>query len=167
MVFVKLLLGNLAMSSADQNRRKHPRFKAQLPIEFHPEGSAIPTRGKTSDLSLTGCYVEMMFTFALGTKLELSLQVGDRTIRMMAIVVTRDHQVGNGIEFVDTLPEDRDALRCYLDIAEKAAAAWCGVQPPWSGERAWCGVLVRLRVPRSCGAPKAWCGVQPLFLASA
>jgi len=102
------------------DRRKHPRFKVYAPIEFCPEGSAGPIRGKTSDLSLGGCYVEMMFTFAIGTKMEMSLQVGDRAIRVMAIMVTRDLHIGNGIKFVDMLPEDRDALRSYLYTAEKA-----------------------------------------------
>ena len=50
----------------------------------------------------------------------MSLQVGDRAIRVMAIMVTRDLHIGNGIKFVDMLPEDRDALRSYLYTAEKA-----------------------------------------------
>jgi len=108
------------MSSAHQNRREHPRFKVHVQLEFCPKGSAGAIRGKTSDLSLGGCYVEMMFTFAIGTKVEMSLQVGDRTIRVMASVVTRDINIGNGIKFVDMLPVDRGALRSYLDTAKKA-----------------------------------------------
>jgi len=105
------------MSFADQNRRKHPRFKVRVPIEFHPEGSAT-LMSATADLSLGGCYLEMMFTFPIGTILEVSLQAG-RTVRAKAVVVTRDLQVGNGIKFIDMLPEDQDTVRNCLDTALK------------------------------------------------
>jgi c-di-GMP-binding flagellar brake protein YcgR len=117
------------MSSTNQNRRENPRFKVRIPIEFRPEDSEIPMRGATADLSLGGCYVEMMFTFPVETKLEMSLRVGDRTMRVMATVVTRDLQVGNGIKFVGMLPEHRKALRLYLDAAEKHQAKSAGSDP--------------------------------------
>jgi hypothetical protein len=105
------------MSLADQNRRKHPRFKVRVPIEFHPEGRTTLMTA-TADLSLGGCYLEMMFTFPIGTMLEVSLRAG-RTVRAKAVVVTRDLQVGNGIKFIDMPPEDQGAIRDYLDTALK------------------------------------------------
>jgi hypothetical protein len=60
----------------------------------------------------------MMFTFPVGTILEASLRIG-HTVHAKAIVVTRDLQVGNGLKFLDLLPEDQDALRSYLDTAVK------------------------------------------------
>jgi len=98
-----------------QNRREHPRFETRLAVEFHPEGSATLTSG-TADLSLGGCYLRMMFTFPIGTVLEVSLQAG-RMVRTKAIVVTRELQVGNGLKFIDMLPEEQQALRNYLDSA--------------------------------------------------
>ena len=112
---------NVAMSLADQNRRKHPRFKVRVPIEFRPEGSGTLV-GATADLSLGGCYLEMMFTFPIGTMLDVSLQAG-RTVRAKAVVVTRELQVGNGIKFIDMLPEDRDAIRNYMDTAIKVKSS--------------------------------------------
>jgi len=88
-----------------------------VPIEFHPEGSR-KLRSATADLSLGGCYLEMMFTFPIGTILEVSLQIG-HTVRAKAMVVTRELQVGNGIQFIDMAPTDRDAIRNYMDNAIK------------------------------------------------
>jgi c-di-GMP-binding flagellar brake protein YcgR len=105
------------MSSAHQDRRKHARFKIKAPIEFHPEGSRT-LRSATADLSLGGCYLEMLFTFPIGTVLEVSLQVG-HTVHAKAIVVSRELQVGNGIQFIDMPPTDRDAIRNYMDTAIK------------------------------------------------
>ena len=107
------------MAPDDQNRRQYPRLKLSVPIEFRPEGTEFPIRGATSDLSLSGCYIEMTFTFPVGTVLEISLQLEDPVIAV-ATVVTCDTQVGNGIKFTKMLPEDQEALRAYLDTAEKA-----------------------------------------------
>jgi c-di-GMP-binding flagellar brake protein YcgR len=105
------------MSSANQERRKHQRFKIKAPIEFHPEGSRT-LRSATADLSLGGCYLEMMFTFPIGTVLEVSLQVG-HIVHAKAIVVSRELQVGNGIQFIDMAPTDQDTIRNYVDNAIK------------------------------------------------
>jgi c-di-GMP-binding flagellar brake protein YcgR len=105
------------MSSPHQDRRKHARFKIKVPIEFHPEGSRT-LRSATADLSLGGCYLEMLFTFPIGTILEVTLQVG-RTVQAKAIVVSRELQVGNGIQFIDMPATDRDTIRNYIDNANK------------------------------------------------
>jgi hypothetical protein len=106
------------MAPGEQDRRKFPRLKVSVPIELRPEGSQFPIRGATSDLSLNGCYVEMTFTFPVATVLEIRLQLGEPTLAL-AIVVTCDTQVGNGITFTKMLPEDQDRLRSYLEAAEK------------------------------------------------
>jgi c-di-GMP-binding flagellar brake protein YcgR len=103
----------------DQNRRQHPRVKISVPIEFRPEGSEFPIRGATSDLSLSGCYVEMTFTFPVGTVLEISLQL-EEPVMAIATVVTCDTQVGNGLKFTKLLPEDQELLGTYLETAEQS-----------------------------------------------
>jgi hypothetical protein len=103
----------------DPDRRQHARFKVRVPVEFFTEGSDSPIRSATSDLSLSGCYIETVFPFAIGTPLELKLQV-DGTLLVLATVVTSDPQVGNGIQFTRMLPEDIDELRAFLDSAQKS-----------------------------------------------
>jgi hypothetical protein len=110
------------MAPEDQNRRQHPRLKVGVPIEFRPEGSEFPIRGATSDLSLSGCYVEMTFTFPVGTVLEITLQLEEQVIAV-ATVVTCDTQVGNGLNFTKILPEDQGLLRTYLEGLEKSQQA--------------------------------------------
>jgi len=87
--------------------------------EQRPEQRARPLRGATSDLSETGCYIESIFPFPVGTTLEMSLQV-DTTVLALGTVVTCDPQVGNGIKFTKMLPEDREQLRAYLEAAQRA-----------------------------------------------
>jgi len=95
-------------------RRKHPRFKLNLPVEVHPEGSDTPIHFATSDLSLDGCYIESMYPFPVGTNLELKLELSD-TLLIKARVVTADPQFGHGIHFLRMLPEDHDELLAFLN----------------------------------------------------
>jgi hypothetical protein len=102
------------MPNSEDERREHSRVKVSVPIELCAEGSKSPMRGATSDLSLGGCYVETIYPLAIGTTLELKLQV-DGTLLILAKVVTCDPQVGNGIQFTKMLLEDIEELRAFLE----------------------------------------------------
>ncbi len=77
----------------DPDRRQHPRFKVRVPVEFFSDGSDSPIRGATSDLSLSGCYIETVFPFAIGTRLELKLQI-DGTLLVAEFVDVLWERVG-------------------------------------------------------------------------
>jgi c-di-GMP-binding flagellar brake protein YcgR len=102
------------MPIPEPQRREHPRIKVTVPVEMQIEGTESPIRGATSDLSMSGCYIETIFPFAIGTTIDLKLQVGD-TLLVMAKVVTCDPQVGNGIQFTRMLPEDIEELRAFIE----------------------------------------------------
>ncbi|MFZ0285783.1 MAG: PilZ domain-containing protein [Terriglobales bacterium] len=106
------------MNDHTQDRRESCRFKIRIPIEIETEGSSIPIRGATADLSAGGCYIETMFPFPVGTVLDLKLQL-ENTLLVAATVVTCDPQVGNGIRFEKMLPEDREELQKYLQAQEQ------------------------------------------------
>jgi hypothetical protein len=103
----------------DRDRRLVPRLKVRVPIEIQVEGASGPIRGATADLSATGCYVETMFAFPVGTTLDLKLQL-ENTLLVTATVVTSDPQVGNGIRFDSMLPEDLEELQNYLKALEQS-----------------------------------------------
>jgi c-di-GMP-binding flagellar brake protein YcgR len=107
------------MSAPENERRGYKRLKIKVPLELYTEGSTSPIRGATSDLSMTGCYIETIFPFPIGTNLEIKLQLED-TLLLLATVVTSDPQVGNGMRFTRMLPEDMDQLRAFLEAAEHA-----------------------------------------------
>jgi c-di-GMP-binding flagellar brake protein YcgR len=105
-----------------QDRRECPRVKVSVPVEVHVDGAASPIRCATTDLSVTGCYIETIFPFPVGTTLDLKLQI-ETTLPIDAIVVTCDPQVGNGMSFTRMLPEDRKALEAFVDAALKEKGA--------------------------------------------
>jgi c-di-GMP-binding flagellar brake protein YcgR len=106
--------------SGTDNRRANLRVKVSVPVEIATQDDAPAIRGATSDLSLGGCYIETRFPFRVGTSLGLKLQIGDGTLLVDALVVTSDPQVGNGIEFLKMLPEDREELLAFIEAAAEA-----------------------------------------------
>ena len=107
--------------SSDEPRteqRSAPRVKVKVPVELHIPGNDVPLRGATADLSESGCYIESIYPFPIGTILEMSLQL-DGTVLALGTVVTCDPQVGNGIKFNKMLPEDQELLHGYVEAARQ------------------------------------------------
>jgi len=99
--------------------RSAPRIKVRVPVELHVPGNDVPLRCATSDLSESGCYIESIFPFPIGTVFEMSLTVNE-TILALGTVVTCDPQVGNGVKFTKMLPEDQEELHTYIEAAQQA-----------------------------------------------
>jgi c-di-GMP-binding flagellar brake protein YcgR len=100
------------------DRREYERIAVSVPVEIHTDAAASPIRCATADLSLSGCYIETIFPFPVGTKLDLQLSI-ETIVLVAATVVTCDPQVGNGIRFTKMLPEDREALAAFLQAAQQ------------------------------------------------
>jgi c-di-GMP-binding flagellar brake protein YcgR len=96
-----------------REHRQHSRTKVIVTAELQSERTSGPLRVETADLSIGGLYVEMMFTLEVGTRLKIVLWIDDVKVSTGGIVVTRDLQVGNGIEFTDMTPEDRERLNHF------------------------------------------------------
>jgi hypothetical protein len=101
-------------------KRRHPRCKVAVQVQLHPEGVLTPIRTATSETSLGGCYVETMFTFAVGARLTITLWLGEEKIVTACRVATCFPQVGNGIEFTDLSADDRRKLEQFLAEHESA-----------------------------------------------
>jgi PilZ domain len=107
-------------SNYGAERRRHPRVNADVQVEIRTNASQAPSHVVAKDISLCGCYVETMFTLETGTKVSLTLWLGEKRISAAAMVVTRHPQVGNGFEFIDMVPEDRLELNALISTVEGA-----------------------------------------------
>jgi len=97
----------------NEEKRRHARVKIQVPVEMRTPNQN-PIRTETSDLSLSGFYVEMLFTLEVGTQLDITLRLGDATVVAVGEVATCDRTVGNGIRFTRILPDDKAELERFL-----------------------------------------------------
>jgi hypothetical protein len=114
-------MNDRGQTSSGEQRAEHracQRIKVKVPVELRVPGNDIPLRGATADLSESGCYIESIYPFPIGTVFEMSLQINE-TILALGTVVTCDPQVGNGIKFTKMLPEDQEELHTYLEAAQQ------------------------------------------------
>jgi c-di-GMP-binding flagellar brake protein YcgR len=100
---------------AEPDRRRHPRYTVQVQIEIRQEGSDVPIRLVTTDLSRGGCYIEMQMQLSIGVRLRATLWLDGCPIVVQAVVVTRHPQFGNGIMFVEFEGQAEQLLARYLD----------------------------------------------------
>jgi c-di-GMP-binding flagellar brake protein YcgR len=98
-----------------QDRRRHPRYTVQVQIEIHPEGTDVPMRFETTDISRSGCYVQMMMPFKVGCSVQMTLWLDGHAVSIRGKVVTQHPQFGNGIMFVDFEGEREQLLKQYLE----------------------------------------------------
>jgi hypothetical protein len=98
-----------------------------MQIELQEEGSDVPIRTQTADVSMGGCYVQMGITLPVGTVLNLVLWLDGRKLVTKGKVVTCHPQFGNGIAFTGLTENSQEKLQQFLEKApaadEEAASA--------------------------------------------
>jgi c-di-GMP-binding flagellar brake protein YcgR len=100
---------------APPDRRRDLRYSVQVQIELREDGSEVPMRMNTTDLSRGGCYVELLMPLPVGTDVTATLWLSNGSVRMRGRVVTRHAQFGNGIKFLDFDDNGEKVLAQYLD----------------------------------------------------
>jgi c-di-GMP-binding flagellar brake protein YcgR len=106
-------------------RRKHPRFSVDLPIEYYRIDSSIGHTGKALNISEGGLLIyfpeQMDVSQYLRLKLFFSLGSELNTIEVLAEVVWMDIHLGEswgdyrcGVRFIDISPEDMTKLKNFL-----------------------------------------------------
>jgi hypothetical protein len=105
---------NPAIAMARQDRRRSVRVKTALQVELRAQGSDVPIRVQTADVSIGGFYVEMSVTLPLGTPVDVVLWLGDKKLRGNGVVATCHPQFGNGVD-LQLSEEDQTTLGLFLD----------------------------------------------------
>jgi hypothetical protein len=84
-------------------------------VELHVAGQNAPMRLDTADICVGGCYLETMFTMAVGTALDAVLWLGEKKFTTRAEIVTCHPQFGNGLKFLGLAEAEQKTLQAYLD----------------------------------------------------
>jgi c-di-GMP-binding flagellar brake protein YcgR len=105
-------------------KRRHPRFNVDLPIEYQRSDSAV-NHGEALNASEGGLLVYLPEKMEVGQHLSLKLSFSSgfefNTIETLVRVVWMDFHLGEdredyraGVKFVDISPEDMEKLRIFL-----------------------------------------------------
>ena len=91
---------------ATLERRRDVRYKCNGNAEFHTEGIDVRTRAAAvSDISRSGCYVELQATSQVNTSVDMLITVNEIGVRVKGVVRTSYPLLGMGISFTEISKE--------------------------------------------------------------
>ena len=79
-----------------------------------------------SELSLHGCYLDMMNPFPMGTLVLVKIAAGDAFFQAKSKIVYSQPNMGAGVGFLQIEPASKDVLERWLDEAEKESQKQAG-----------------------------------------
>jgi hypothetical protein len=104
----------------EKERRQIPRYPFIANAELVEERSDMRIAVRVSELSLGGCYLDMMNPLPLGTLVRVKISAGVDFFEAKAeILYSLGRPGGVGLRFIDVEPEYRAVLQGWLDKAEK------------------------------------------------
>jgi PilZ domain len=110
------------MPDAMTDRRSAPRYPLILPAEVTDLLSSTKFSARTSDVSRTGCYVDMLLPLPRDTQIRVRLQNQTEAFESPAMVIYVSPGLGMGVAFAGTLPaNDQAILDRWLAGAAKAS----------------------------------------------
>jgi c-di-GMP-binding flagellar brake protein YcgR len=109
----------------DLERRKYPRFKINLPLDYYRVETPAGQTGRAENASEGGLEIYFPEEMQIGERLKLKLFFSSsetelNTIEALAEVVwidilSGDGEFRSGVKFVDISPEDLVRLKDFLD----------------------------------------------------
>ena len=102
-------------------RRRTPRYTFIASAELIEERSDVRIASRVSELSLYGCYLDMMNPFPVGTLVLVKISAGEAFFQARSKVVYSQPNMGAGIAFLEMEPQYQPVLERWLDEASKEA----------------------------------------------
>ena len=103
----------------ERERRRVPRYIFVASAELYEQATEVRVASRVSELSLYGCYLDMMNPIPAGTLVLIKIFAGDLTFQSKAKIVYATENVGAGVAFLDVEPKYDYILRRWLDEAAK------------------------------------------------
>jgi hypothetical protein len=110
-------------------KRGAPRYKCEGSAEFRTEGFEVRTWARVTDLSRSGCYVEMQATSPLNTAVTLMIEVNGLRSHLKGVVKTSHQMQGMGIAFTEIPDTDLPQLE---EIIRQLASGMSDTHEPTS-----------------------------------
>jgi c-di-GMP-binding flagellar brake protein YcgR len=109
----------------DLERRKYPRFKINLPLDYSRMDAPVNQTGRARNISQGGLEIYFPEKMQVGDHLKLKLYFSSfesklNTIEAQAVVVwidllSSDDEYRSGVRFVDISPEELTRIKAFLE----------------------------------------------------
>jgi hypothetical protein len=100
----------------EQERRRTPRFSFIAHAELREDASQVRVVTRVNELSLNGCYLDMMNPFPAGTMVTLRIVAGEETFETHGKIIYSQPNIGAGVIFLDVDPKYQPVLRHWLEV---------------------------------------------------
>jgi hypothetical protein len=109
--------GDEVMDTVDSERRRTPRFPFVASAEIVEISSGVRLDTRVSELSLYGCYLDMIVPIARGTLVLVRIFTETDFFEARANVVYSQTNLGVGLAFRDVRPQFLPVLEKWLQSA--------------------------------------------------
>jgi len=96
-------------------RRRNPRYKCEGSATFHVQGTDVRTWGTFTDLSISGCYIELKATFPVGAMVDLELEIDGLRAELKGEVRVSYPFLGMGVAFCDMTVQSHQQIEAMID----------------------------------------------------
>lgn len=97
-----------------RERRSVPRFSLIASAEIIEPASGVHISGRISEISRKGCYLDVLNTLPVGTKLRLTISRDQGIFTTDAKIIYAQDGMGMGIFFVDVASDQLKILDAWL-----------------------------------------------------
>jgi hypothetical protein len=102
-----------------QEKRRSPRYSFIASAELIEVRADVRIATRVSELSLHGCYLDMMNPFPKDTLVLVKISAGEAFFEAKSQIVYSQPNMGAGVGFLETEPASQIVLERWLDELEK------------------------------------------------
>jgi hypothetical protein len=102
-----------------REKRRSPRYSFIASAELIEERADVRIASRVSELSLHGCYLDMMNPFPTGTLVLVKISAGDAFFEARSKIVYSQPNMGAGVGFLEVAAPSQEVLERWLDEAER------------------------------------------------
>jgi len=109
-----------------RERRRFGRHQCRVEVQVSTQGpyGEVLVSGKITDISLSGCYVEMLSPLPSDTPIELAFTADHTAMHLSGKVCSSQEGFGMGVAFTSMTPEDFEALRQFAPPEKDERRNW-------------------------------------------
>jgi hypothetical protein len=100
-------------------KRRSPRYSFVASAELIEEKADVRIASRVSELSLHGCYLDMMNPFPTGTMVLVKITAGDAFFEAKSEIIYSQPNMGAGVRFLQVKTDSQAVLELWLDGAAK------------------------------------------------
>jgi len=105
----------------EQDRRRFARYPLIAHIELLEESTDTRLKARVSDISLEGCYLDMVNPLPSGTHVRITITSEEAKFEARGRIIYTLQHMGAGVQFEEIAPGSAEILKTWVAEAQKKA----------------------------------------------